>query len=76
MNHEMSKRKLYLYFQEPDVVTKYLTILGNLSILTFFPFEKVAWLTDREILPVDSSYMWWKGGVACWAIFLFFGILK
>jgi len=60
---------------ERDPVTKLLSNLGNLSILLYFPCEKIAWSSNQEILPFKSEG-WIKGGIAFWAGFLFFNILK
>lgn len=60
---------------ERDPVTKLLQNLGNLSILLYFPCEKIAWTSNNGILPFKGD-RWVTGGIAFWAGFLFFGLLK
>ena len=66
-----------LCFQEKDLPTKLLAIIGNLSIQAYFPIEKIAWAADNGIISLKSGgEPWWKAGIAAWAIFLFANILK
>lgn len=60
---------------ERDPITRVLQLLSNLSNQVFFPCEHIAWAADNEILPFKST-KWWPASIGCWALSLFFGILK
>lgn len=60
---------------EKDLLSRIFTIASNVSIQLFFPIEHFAWANDHKI--VSSSYDKISGfSTACWAISLFFNILK
>ena len=64
-----------LVLQDSDVVSRGFTSLANLAIQLYFPIEKIIWAADNGIISVESQ-PWTTAGVAAWAIFLLFNILR
>ena len=66
---------IHLHFQENDRYARICSILGNVSIQSFFPFEHIKWLSEHNILSANSSFFG-TGATVCWALSLLFSILR
>lgn len=61
--------------KETDLFSRVCSVAGNIAIQLYYPFEKIAWASDQDILP-SSSQRWWTLSIASWAIFLVFYIIR
>lgn len=60
---------------EEDRLSRICSILGNIASQVYYPCEHIAWGADRELWTIDS-FNWWGAGTLCWALSLFFNILR
>ncbi|ELT91351.1 hypothetical protein CAPTEDRAFT_175631 [Capitella teleta] len=60
---------------DSDLISRVCSALGNIAIQFYYPFEKIAWAADQEILPV-ASQKWWDLGIVSWAVYLVFFIIR
>lgn len=60
--------------EEDDRYARICSILSNISIQSFFPFEHISWLSDHNVLSTGSFFG--TGATVCWALSLFFNILR
>lgn len=60
---------------ESDTAVRWLSILGNVADVLFYPLEHIAWLADVRLLRA-KSLPWWYASDAAWAVSLTVSILR
>lgn len=61
--------------KEKDIITRILTLVGNVTGLVFFPIEHIAWAAENQILRIHSK-PWWNASIVCWVVMLITGLMK
>ncbi|XP_069674973.1 peroxisomal membrane protein 11C isoform X2 [Periplaneta americana] len=61
--------------EEPDKISSILGVLTNVADQLYFPLEHVAWAADHRLVSFRSTY-WWTASTTCWAMSLYFSLLK